>query len=701
MKNGSTEPFSIVPKQCFFTIFSCEGESILPKGGCGYPISVIPESVQPKDGLNDAQREAVLQTEGPLLVLAGAGAGKTRVITQRIAHIVSQGVEPEQILAITFTNKAAGEMRERALKILRAANVLSEPSPRSPAGERRTFAAGVPFISTFHSLGLQIIKENAHAMGFKRTPAIYDRNDSLRQMKQSLKDVGAEDIEAGLALSMLSKHKGEGRSISDLADDADAASNSRERQMLLAWMNYERALTKEGAVDFDDLLVKPMRFLAAQLGDKVAGAEARARYQARWKYMHIDEYQDTNHVQARLAELILSPEQNICVVGDIDQTIYGWRGAVIENILHFERKYPKAKVVLLEENYRSTQKILAAANEVIAKNSNRPEKNLFTKNGEGEQISLYQAFDETDEAGFVARKIKELLKDGSRPRDIAVLYRANFQSRAIEEALLSGDVPYQVLGTRFFDRREVKDALSFIRAALYDTAADIGRAIDTLPGVGKITKLKILAGRENELTGKMRERVIALRTLFAAIHAQSTTLTPSLLVQFVIQESGLEQRLKEDKVEGAERLENLRELAALASRYDGEPAPQGLESFLENIALMSEQDNLKEERNAVRLMTVHAAKGLEFPIVFIVGLEEGLFPYARQDDNASDREEERRLMYVALTRAERKVYLSYASYRTIFGSKNATEPSQFLRDIPDHVLEWEAPERLGRTIYLD
>lgn len=653
------------------------------------------------DGLNEEQKQAVLTTEGPLLVLAGAGAGKTRVITERIAHIVRQGVEPEQILAITFTNKAAGEMRERALMLLRAENMLSEPSPRSPTGERRMFLAGTPFISTFHSLGLHIIKENARAMGFKRVPAIYDRNDSLRLMKQSLKHIGAEDIDAGLALAILSKHKGEGRTVDELADDPDAAKNSRERQMLVAWQNYERALTDEGAVDFDDLLVKPMRFVAGQLGDKNAGVAARERYQSRWRYVHIDEYQDTNHVQARIAELVLGPEKNICVVGDIDQTIYGWRGAVIENILHFEKKYPSAQVVLLEENYRSTQKILAAANEVIAQNSNRPEKNLFTKNAEGDSLSLYQAFDEIDEANFVARKIQELCKENVKPRDIAVLYRANFQSRAIEEALLSGDVPYQVLGTRFFDRREVKDALAFIRAALYETPADLGRAIDTLPGVGKVTKLKILASRENELAGKMRERVTALRTTLAAIKNQVATLPPSQLVQMVIKKSGLEARLKEDTIEGTERLENLRELAALASRYDSEPMPGGLESFLENIALMSEQDNLKEERDAVRLMTVHAAKGLEFPIVFIVGLEEGLFPYARQDESTSDREEERRLMYVALTRAERVVYLSYASYRTIFGSKNATEPSQFLRDIPDHVLKWEAPERLGRTIYLD
>jgi DNA helicase II / ATP-dependent DNA helicase PcrA len=638
--------------------------------------------VDHREGLNVEQKEAVVTTDGPLLVLAGAGAGKTRVIAHRILEIVRRGTEPERILAITFTNKAAAEMRERVAALL--------------PEERR-----LPFVSTFHSLGLQIIKENTAAMGFKRRPNIYDRNDSLRQMKQSLKDVGAEDIEGAAALSVLSRHKGEGKSISDLTDDSSTAANPRESQMLLAWSNYERALIKEGAVDFDDLLLRPMRFLSGKLGDGRAGLEARKRYQERWKYLHIDEYQDTNHVQAKLAELLVGPEQNICAVGDIDQTIYGWRGAVIENILHFERKYPKAKTIMLEQNYRSTQRILAAANEIIKKNPNRPDKNLFTKNAEGEAISLYQAFDEIDEAGFVARKVKELREKGLRPRDMAVLYRANFQSRVIEEALIAADIPYQVLGTRFFDRKEVKDALAFVRAALFENPADLGRVIDTLPGLGKITKLKVLSGGEGELTGKTRERVFGMRKILHNVQTQAGVLPPSQLVRFVLEESGLEALLKKDKVEGTERLENLRELVSLAARYDEEPIPTGMEGFLENIALMSEQDNLKEERDAVRLMTVHAAKGLEFPFVFIVGLEEGLFPYARQDESTSDKEEERRLMYVALTRAERKIYLSFASYRTIFGSKNATEPSQFLGDLPNEGLELEAPERLGRTIYLD
>lgn len=634
-------------------------------------------------GLNSKQQEAVLAIDGPLLVLAGAGAGKTRVIAHRILEIVRSGVAPERILAITFTNKAASEMRERVMATLQGDATGPLALPERGRG---------PFVSTFHSLGLSIIKENAKLLGFKRTPAIYDRADSLREIKAALKQLSVEDIEPRAALSSISKHKGQSITAVEFAAGAN---HFRDRTIAAAWSLYEQALHKDGAVDFDDLLVRAMQLLRDN-------SEVRAHYRARWSHIHIDEYQDTNHVQAKLAELLVGEQKNICAVGDIDQTIYGWRGAVIENMIHFERTFAGAKTVILEENYRSTQNILAAANEVIVKNPNRPEKNLFTKNNEGEKLGLYQAFDEMDEAGFVARKIKELLNDHAQPKDFCVLYRANFQSRALEEALLGNDIPYQVLGTRFFERKEVKDALSFVRAALFNTPADIERITKAIPsGIGKVTLLKVLQGKEGELTGATREKVSRLRTLLARIREHTEKLTPSEVVRFVIVESGMEKLYKEDKVEGAERLENLRELSNLAARYDTLPKEEALEAFLESTALQSDQDELKEDANAVRLMTVHASKGLEFPYVFIVGLEEGLFPYARESSGDKETEEERRLMYVAITRAKKKVFLTYASYRTVFGSKNATFPSQFLSDIPDYLLEVENPERLGRTIYLD
>lgn len=631
-------------------------------------------------GLNEAQKEAVLTTEGPLLVLAGAGAGKTRVIVHRMLEIVKRGVAPEQILAITFTNKSAGEMRERAIAILEKG--LGEPLKR---GSR-------PFVSTFHSLGLTIIKENSKLLGYKRMPAIYDRADSTKAVKEALKSLSIEELEPRAVLSFISRQKGEGRLVNELEEGGE---NSRERMLISVWRLYEQTLSRDGALDFDDLLTRSVRLLEQN-------EAARHAYQARWTYIHVDEYQDTNKIQARMIDMLVGPKQNICAVGDVDQTIYGWRGAEIKNIMSFEKHFPGAKVVLLEENYRSTKNIIAAANEIIAKNVYRPEKNLFTNNSEGAKISLYQAFDEGDEAGFVARKVKELMQEGAQPRDFAVLYRANFQSRAIEEAFLKGNVPYQVLGTKFFERREVKDAISFVRAAVYETNADIARIANVPPrGIGKVTLLKMLSGQEASLSGAVGEKVAQFRTLLARIREASSTLSPSKLVTYVVQESGVERAFKEDKLEGAERLENVRELVSLAARFDELPNPEGLEAFLESAALASDQDELKEDANAVRLMTVHASKGLEFPHVFITGLEEGLFPYEREGGSESDKEEERRLCYVALTRAERKVFLTYAAFRTVFGSKNATFPSQFLSDISPDLIESESPERIIRTIYLD
>ncbi|MEK7068235.1 MAG: 3'-5' exonuclease, partial [Patescibacteria group bacterium] len=528
------------------------------------------------------------------------------------------------------------------------------------------------------SLGLHLLKEHHKLLGYTRTPAIYDRADSLSAIKKSLKEVGADDIEPRIALAVMSRNKGEGVRAGEFAQ---SATSPYERQIARAWQRYEQMLREDGAVDFDDLLVHAVELLGRH-------PEVRQQCLARWRYIHIDEYQDTNRIQAELTNLLVGPEQNICAVGDVDQTIYSWRGAQIANILSFDRTYPGAQVILLEENYRSTQNILRAANDIIAHNRERPEKNLFTKNVEGAALGLYQAFDEADEAGFVTRIVKEKIAEGKRPRDFAVLYRANYQSRALEEAMLAGHVPYQVLGTRFFERKEVKDALSYIRAALYQTPADIQRASETpRRGIGKVALLRLL---RNEPAGPKVQQFIGLLGRIAAQKERP----PAEIVKFVIVESGMEQLYKDDKFEGPERLGNLRELASLAARYSD------IEDFLGAVALASEQDELKEEKDAVRLMTIHAAKGLEFDTVFITGLEEGLFPMSRENSD-SDKEEERRLMYVALTRAQKKLYLTYASYRTVFGQKNPTLPSQFLSDLPSDLLELEMPERLGKTIYLD
>jgi len=548
-------------------------------------------------------------------------------------------------------------------------------------------------VSTFHSLGLRIIKENYRTLGFTRFPAIYDRADSLRAMKKALKDTGTEgELEARMVLSVASRHKGEGTTADNFAARAE---DPRARAVALVWQAYEKSLAEDGALDFDDLLSRAVKFLRTD-------ERARTCYQARWDFVHIDEYQDTSGIQSELADLLVGDKKNICVVGDIDQTIYTWRGADIKNIMSFAKKYPGAKTVLLEENYRSTKTILAAANDLISKNQYRVEKNLFTRGEDGEPLSFYRAFDENDEGRFVARIVDELRDKKVAPRDIAVLYRANFQSRALEEALLRGGIPYQVLGTRFFERAEVKNVLAYARAALLNTAADIARIANTpTRGIGKTTLLALLSGKEESLRGAAKENIARFRTLLSKIADKAESVPPSELLSYIIRESGMEMEMRADKIEGADRLENVRELIALAKRYDDARRPDGLQEFLESAALASDQDELKDESNAVRLMTVHASKGLEFPYVFITGLEEGLFPYAREEDRGRDKEEERRLMYVALTRAKKKVYLSMASMRTVFGSQSFSEPSQFLADLPGELMVEEKPERLGRTIYLD
>lgn len=600
--------------------------------------------------LNPAQRSAVLATEGPVLVLAGAGAGKTRVIVERIKEIIRNGTEPEAVLAITFTNKAAGEMRQRI----------------GPG----------PFVSTFHSLGLYLLKEHHKLLGYKRTPAIYDRADSLSTIKKALKEGFAEEFEPRMVLGTISRQKGDGVRV----DAYDGGSNPYDRAVAAAWRKYENALREDGAVDFDDLLLH-----AVELLEKFP--HVREQCLKRWQYIHIDEYQDTNRIQADLTHLLVGPAHNICAVGDVDQTIYSWRGAQIANILSFERRYPNAQVITLEHNYRSTKNILDAANHLIAHNTNRPEKNLLTHKPAGERISVYTAGDGGDEALFVAHKIQDLIRNGAQPNDIAVLYRANFQSRLLEEKLLDTGIPYQVLGTRFYERKEIKDVLSYVRAALYRTPADIGRASETpRRGIGKVSVMKLLrnepAGPKVEVFKRLLERIESKKEL-----------PPPELLKFVIVESGMEAMYKEDKFEGQERLGNLKELVTLSARYSD------VEDFLGAVSLASEQDEIKEERNQVRLMTIHASKGLEFPYVFIVGLEEGLFPMSREA--GEDPEEERRLMYVAITRAEKKLYLSHAMMRIMYGSVEVRHHSSFLQELPEEVLEAESPERISKTIYLD
>lgn len=640
-------------------------------------------------GLNEEQKKAVLHTEGPLLILAGAGAGKTKTVTHRILHLIKQGTAPKNILAITFTNKAAKEMRERVYHLIQNDTELNRPISFD---ER-------PFVSTFHSLGVHIMKENSVLLGLPKHFGIFDRGDSKRVVKEALEEKGLDtkEYDPNLILNMISREKGNDVTLEGFRDRG--LSDYMSDIIQSVWEKYEKALEREKAVDFDDLLLKTARLLRTN-------TEVREHYQKTWEYIHVDEYQDTNKVQYSIMKSLAGEKKNICVVGDVDQNIYSWRGADIKNILNFEKDFAGATTIMLEENYRSTQTILSVANHVIKKNKNRFEKNLFTKKGAGELITVFEAFDENDEARFVADKATDLIEKGVSPQEIAVLYRANFQSRVLEEAFLTKSVPYQVLGVKFFERKEVRDVLAYIRASLNpDSLSDLKRIINVPPrGIGKVTIAKIFGGQESDLSSAHKEKWQNFKDLLMRIKNVTQTQKTSDAVKYVIKQSGMEEHFSSGTGEDEERLENIRELATLASKYDIMPPGEGIEKLLEESALHSDQDEMKEEQNAVRLMTVHASKGLEFDYIFIVGLEQDLFPHkpGESKKGSRDNEEERRLFYVALTRARLKLFLTYANMRTLFGSRQMSVPSEFIFDIPDeHLQKEERFEGRKKVIYFD
>ena len=624
--------------------------------------------------LNQKQQEAVNHTEGPLLILAGAGAGKTKTITERIVHIIKNGTDPKRILAITFTNKAAKEMDDRVTSRLIEESIIDTHSHYTEK----------PVIKTFHSFGVMVIRENASKLGLNRHFTIQDSADSLSTLKSIIVAEGLDpkEHEPSKYKNIISRYKG------DFVDpDELSRSGSDHRTTLLVriWKKYEQNLQKLNSLDFDDLLVRTVNLLKS---DEVV----RAYYQKRFTYIHVDEYQDTNTVQYELCRLLAEKHHNICVVGDGDQNIYSWRGANIQNILNFQKDYENTYHVTLEQNYRSTQNILEAANAIISKNTIRKEKNLFTEKSGGEEIALVQNWDEQCEANFVSLQAKELIKNGYDPREIAVLYRANFQSRILEEAMLRHNVAYQVLGVRFFERKEVKDIVSYLRVALNrESLPDMKRALE-MPkrGIGKVTMIKLFQGQISELPGSMQKKIADFLHLLDKIEKTAKEKSLSETVSFIITESGIEKALSQGTDEERERLENIRELVSLATKYDGMQSEDALEKFFEESSLVSDQDTDTQESSKVRLMTVHASKGLEFGTVFVVGLEHDLFPHKRIGTNKQtkeEQEEERRLFYVAVTRAKEKLYLSYADIRTIFGSRQINIPSIFISDIPPNLIE--------------
>ncbi|MGH9940982.1 MAG: ATP-dependent helicase [Pyrinomonadaceae bacterium] len=636
--------------------------------------------------LNERQREAVTTTEGPLLILAGAGSGKTRVITYRIAHLIStQGVAPYHILAVTFTNKAAGEMRERVGKLL---------------SEQRLQSA--PLISTFHSLCVRILRRDIEALeeGYTRSFTVYDQDDSTRVVKACVKDLGydTERLGARQVQSAISHAKNSGL---DAADYATRVEYGDEKRGAIArvYKLYEERLRNNNALDFDDLMIKAVRLLR-----KVE--RVRQHYNDKFRYVLVDEYQDTNSLQFALIRFLTEKQQNICVVGDEDQSVYKWRGADITNILNFEQHYPTAKVIRLEQNYRSTQTILDVAGAVVKLNTERKGKTLWTSNPSGERVRYYQALDADAEARFVAAKIEEHCRREKELR-AAVLYRTNAQSRVFEEALRRAGIAYNIVGGfSFYERAEVRDIIGYLKLALnpHDSIALMRVINSPTRGLGKQTldelerrakdfgvshweAIAIIA--EQQTPGFTPRAVNSLKNfqkIITDLVARAQRESASEVVKAAILDSGYSDALKSENSEEAEgRLENLQELVNAVVDYDREEE-RGLREFIDSAALASDVDQYQRDA-PVTLMTMHSAKGLEFPLVFIVGMEDGLFPHARAAADKAELEEERRLCYVAITRAEKYLYVSHAMKRRVYGEELASEPSQFLNEMPLELLE--------------
>lgn len=638
------------------------------------------------DSLNPPQLQAVTHTGAPLLVIAGAGSGKTRVLTQRIAYLLAEKyVSPDSILAITFTNKAAAEMKERVrLAVGSAANQM--------------------WVSTFHSACVRILRKDAKLLGRTSTFSIYDQSDSTRLLSSIMESEGIDQrrFTPRSLLAQISRQKSE---LIDVDTFAARAESPTETLLVPVYREYERRLAMANAFDFDDLISATVALF--QLNPELAMS-----YRERFRHVLVDEYQDTNPSQYALVKEIVGATGELCVVGDADQAIYAFRGATIRNIEEFERDFPEARVITLDQNYRSTQTVLTAANAVISKNSDRREKHLWTSAGQGESILGYVAFDEHDEARFVAREIKSALEEGrGKYSDVAVFYRTNAQSRALEEVFIRAGVPYRVVGSvKFYERKEVKDALAYLRLVV-NPADDLSflriintprrgigdKAVENLTRYARKNKLTLLQAAKsaqelNDITNKARDSMIEFVKLIDAMSLEvSGEHSPSEVIAKIFERTGyLNQLLKSDDPQEQARAENLIELEAVAREFENTPgeAPT-LAAFLERVSLVSDADEIPDhEDGMVSLMTLHTAKGLEFPLVFMTGVEEGVFPHQRALADPTQLSEERRLAYVGITRAMSRLHVSRAASRTWWGSMVHNPPSRFLSEIPEELIEW-------------
>lgn len=635
--------------------------------------------------LNKEQQEAVRHTEGPLLIMAGAGSGKTRVLTHRIAYLMDEKeVSPRNILAITFTNKAAREMKDRVSRLVGA------------QGEQM-------WVSTFHSMCVRILRRDIDRIGYSSSFTILDSSDQLSVIKQVLKNLNMDPkkFDPRAMLGQISTAKNE--LITD-EEFSKHAGNFYDRQVAQVYEGYQKMLRKNQSLDFDDLIMQTIH-----LFQRIP--EVLEYYQRRFQYIHVDEYQDTNHAQYYLVKQLASRYQNLCVVGDSDQSIYRWRGADIKNILSFENDYPSAKTVFLEQNYRSTKSILAAANKVIGNNAGRKPKNLWTENDEGQKISYFQGATEQEEALYITDKIQELTRNKEySPSDVAVLYRTNAQSRAIEDTLLKSGISYQMVGgMRFYDRKEIKDMVAYLRLITNpDDDLSFERVVnEPKRGIGKtsVERLRAYAAehgisfyeavKEVDFTGvsgKAANALAAFGNLIKTLNQQQDFLTATDMVQAVLERTGYEEMLLNEKsIEAQSRLENLEEFMTVTKDFEETSEDKTLISFLTDLALIADIDRVDEEdpdnEEKITLMTLHAAKGLEFPVVFLIGMEENVFPHSRSLMDEEEMQEERRLAYVGITRAEKELYLTHAKMRTLYGRTNMNPISRFINEIPRELIE--------------
>ena len=661
------------------------------------------------ENLNEKQVEAVKIIDGPVLVISGPGSGKTRCLTHRVAYLISQEIPPENILAVTFTNKASGEMRDRISNLL-------EVKPQSNGG----LTSIMPLIGTFHSIGLRILRNEIHQLGYRRNFTVFDEDDQAGLVKKVMMDleIDTKSFNPKIILYKISELK------TQLIFPEDYEPKDFYPEIVAkVYKKYQQELKDHNAVDFDDLIVLPIKIFRTN-------PETLIKYQEWWKYILVDEYQDTSYDQYVFIKLLADKHRNLFCIGDDAQSIYQFRRADIRNILNFQKDYPEARIVMLEQNYRSTKNIITAAQEIISKNKNQIQKALWTENDHGEKIPIVETMNERHEASFVISTIKDLLQDALveqghlvkdqnyTVKDFAILYRTHAQSRALEEVLIMSGFPYQIIGgLKFYERKEIKDILAYLKLIVNPSDSLALERIYNVPprGIGKalLGKLKInkseLKLSENnilkalettivakDLPAKQMESVSDFHKTLADITATAEKKNLHEIIKYIIKKIKYADYLKEfslakqnDYENFEDRLENLKELQTVASKYNELEGKEGIGRFLEEIALLQHTDKLRENPNKITLMTIHASKGLEFPVVFVVGMEEGLFPHSRTTYNPHELEEERRLCYVAVTRAKEHLILTYAKYRQIFGSTSTTLPSRFIGEIPTRLVHYQ------------